>query len=113
MTKTLKQNIINLGTLGTSPKRAESDDNQHHYQSLSTNVQYACPYLFEYLSLAGQDPLDLYNDDNQVNQFFQEHLLHWLEIMSPMRKISERVFIITRFESMLKVGTFSMMLLRN
>ena len=109
MTKTLKRNICNLRTPGASPKEAESDDGQHHHQSLSANVQYACLYWFEHLSQAGQDPLDLYDDDNQVYRFFQEHFLHWLEAMSLMRKMSEGAFIITRFESMLEVSTFSML----
>ncbi len=106
MTKTLKRNICNLRTPGAAPHEVDRDEYHHN---LPANVQYACLYLFEHFSQAGHDLLESCDDDDQVYRFFQEHFVHWLEALSLTVKISEGVFIITKFESMLEVSKFSIL----
>jgi hypothetical protein len=68
-------------------------------QSLSAEVQYACLYWIEHLRRSGTQ---LY-DDSQVHIFLQEHLLHWLEALGWMKKISEGVLAISSLEAQLLV----------
>jgi hypothetical protein len=39
-----------------------------------------------------------------VHQFLQVHLLHWLEALSWMQKVSEGIYAITSLESIIAVS---------
>lgn len=67
---------------------------------LPPEVRYACLYWVQHLQKSGAQLYD--NDD--VYQFLQAHLLHWLEALSWMRKISEGILAITSLESIALVS---------
>ncbi|KAF2491462.1 WD40 repeat-like protein [Lophium mytilinum] len=56
---------------------------------------YACLYWIQHLQKSGRQ---LHGND-QILQFLQEHLLHWLEALAWMDKISEGIDAITTLES--------------
>jgi hypothetical protein len=68
-------------------------------QSLSCDVQYACLYWIQHLQRSGSQ----LHDNGQVHQFLRKHLLHWLEALSWMQKISEGVVAIASLESIVPV----------
>jgi hypothetical protein len=73
-------------------------------QFLPPEVQYACIYWVQHLQKSGAQFHD--DDDDQVHQFLQEHLLHWLEALSLIGKTSEGVLAITSLESYIPVSQF-------
>jgi hypothetical protein len=92
MSDSLKQDIYDLDTPGALVTDIESSQVE---QCLSPEVQYACLYWIEHVQKSGAQ---LYDND-QVHQFLEVHLLHWLEALSWMRKISEGILAITSLES--------------
>jgi hypothetical protein len=97
MSNSLKQDIYDLDTPGALVADIE---NSQVEQCLSPEVQYACLYWIEHLQKSGAQ---LYDND-QVHQFLEVHLLHWLEALSWMRKISEGILAITSLESVALVS---------
>jgi hypothetical protein len=78
----LKENLCSLPWPGTL--RTEVD-NQVIDERLPAHVQYACHYWVHHL----EQSKGHIRDGDQVHLFLQKHLLHWLEAMSLMQKISE------------------------
>src|SRR5947207_3030871 len=69
-------------------------------QFLSPEVQYACLFWVQHLQKSGAQ----LHDDDQVHQFLREHLLHWLEVFSLIRKMSEGILAIRLLESIIPVS---------
>jgi len=69
-------------------------------QCLPPEVQYACLYWIEHLR---RSDIQL-NDGSQIHQFLQKHLLHWLEALSWMQKISQGILEIITLESIALVS---------
>jgi hypothetical protein len=69
-------------------------------QYLPQEVQYACLYWIQHLEKGGYHP----TDNDLVHRFLQEHLLHWLEALGWMRKVSEGVQAIFSLEALLSVS---------
>jgi len=69
-------------------------------QCLPSEIQYACLYWIQHLQKSGAQ----LSDNDQVHQFLQEHLLHWLEALSWMQKISEGIHAIISLESIALVS---------
>ncbi len=63
-------------------------------------VQYAYLYWVQHLQRSGAQ---LY-DNNQVHQFLQVNLLHWLEALGWMEKISEGILAIFSLEAQIPVS---------
>jgi hypothetical protein len=63
-------------------------------------IQYACLYWIQHFHKSGAR----LRDDDQVHQFLQEHLLHWLEALGRMQKISEGIHAIASLESIAAVS---------
>ncbi len=82
MSTSLKQDVCHLNSPGVLVTEVESGQVE---QCLPPEVQYACLYWIEHLQKSGTR----LHDDDQVHQFLQEHLLHWLEALGWMRKVSE------------------------
>jgi hypothetical protein len=97
MSASLKQYICGVDAPGTLVSDVERSRVE---QSLSAAVQYACRYWIEHVRRSGTP---LY-DDSQVHIFLQEHLLHWLEALGWMKKISEGVVAISSLEAQLFVS---------
>ena len=97
MSTSLKQDICGAdapGVLITNVKNSQIE------QCLPPEVQYACLYWIQHLQKSGSQ---LYDND-QIHQFLQMHLLHWLEALSWMRKISEGIRAIISLESIALVS---------
>jgi hypothetical protein len=97
MSTSLKQDICGLnasGVLFTDVESSRVDER------LPPEVQYACLYWVKHLQKSGAQ---LYDND-QVHQFLQVHLLHWLEALSWTQKISEGIFAIASLESIALVS---------
>jgi hypothetical protein len=97
MTTSLKQDICGMDAPGSLVADIERGQVE---QYLSPEVQYACLYWIQHL----QKGVSRLCDDDQVHQFLQAHLLHWLEALSWMRKISEGIHAIASLESIALVS---------
>jgi hypothetical protein len=99
MSRSLKQDICGQGAPGTPVTDIERSQVE---RSLPPEVQYACLYWVQHLQKSGAQ----LREDDQVYQFLQVHLLHWLEALSWMRKISEGIYAILSVESIALVSQF-------
>jgi hypothetical protein len=97
MSTSLIKDICGVNTPGTL--RADVKSNQVE-QCLPLEVQYACLYWIQHLQKSG---VPLENND-QIHQFLQKHLLHWLEALSWMQKISEGILEMISLESIAPVS---------
>jgi hypothetical protein len=70
-------------------------------QCLSVDLQYACRYWVQHL----QRSKALLSDNGQAHKFLREHLLHWLEALSLIGKISDSVKMVTDLRSMVVSGS--------
>jgi hypothetical protein len=91
MSVTLKENICGL----QSPGPLASDIKEEQLVCyIPSPLQYACRYWVEHLQ---QGDLGLFNN-GEILLFLQEHLLHWLEVLSIMRKSSEGLGMLLNLE---------------
>lgn len=70
-------------------------------QYLPLSVQYACLYWIQHLQRSEAQ----LQDNDQVYQFLQVHLLHWLEALGWMAKTSEGILAILSLEGFIPVGS--------
>ncbi|KAH9216225.1 putative WD-repeat protein, partial [Leptodontidium sp. 2 PMI_412] len=84
MSSALRQNICSFELPG---QRAADVDNVLLEQYLPSEVQYACLYWVQHLQKSEVNPVE----NDQVHQFLNEHLLHWLEALGWMRKVHDGV----------------------
>jgi hypothetical protein len=96
MSKSLRQDICSVGHPGTLVAEIENSAVQEY---LTPEIQYACIYWIEHLEKGNVQLAD----NDQVHQFLQYHLLHWLEALGWMRKVSEGIHAIAALESMTDV----------
>ncbi len=97
MSSSLKQDICDLkapGVLRTDVASSRVD------QCLPPEVRYACLYWIQHLQ---KSDAQLYDND-QVHQFLQKHLLHWLEALGWIRKTSEGILAILLLEAEISVS---------
>jgi hypothetical protein len=97
MSASLKQDICGQGAPGALVADIESSRVK---RSLPPEVQYACLYWIQHLQRSGAQ----LHDDDQVHQFLQVHLLHWLEALGWMQKVSEGIYTIASLESIVAVS---------
>jgi hypothetical protein len=97
MSTALKRDVCCLGSPGVLATNVEGSQVE---QCLPSEVQYACLYWVQHLQKGDVQ----FHDDGQVHQFLQIHLLHWLEALSWMRRVSEGIYAITSLESIAPVG---------
>jgi hypothetical protein len=97
MSTSLKQDICGLDTPGVLVTDVESSQVN---RSLPPELQYACLYWIQHFHQSGAQ----LRDNDQVHQFLQEHLLHWLEALGWMEKVSEGIYAIASLESIVAVG---------
>ena len=87
MSTSLKQDICGQGAPGvlfTHIKSGRVDE------CLPLEVKYACLYWVQHLQKSSPQ----LQDNNQVYQFLQVHLLHWLEALSLIGRLSESIGMI-------------------
>jgi hypothetical protein len=97
MSTSLKQDICGLAAPGMLVTDVESSRIE---RSLPPAVQYACLYWIPHLQKSGSQ----LHDNDQVHQFLREHLLHWLEALGWMQKVSEGIHAIASLESITAVS---------
>ena len=91
MTTSLKQDICGAGAPGMLAVDIERIQVE---RSLSPELQYACLYWIQHLQKGGTQP----TDHDQVHQFLQKHLLHWLEALGWLKKVPEGVHAIASLD---------------
>jgi hypothetical protein len=99
MSNSLKQDVCRQGAPGTLA--ADVEDSQIE-RCLPPEVRYACLYWIQHLQ---KSDVQLY-DNGRVHQFLQAHLLHWLEALGWIGKVSEGIHAIASLESITSVGNF-------
>ncbi|SLM39419.1 WD40/YVTN repeat-like-containing domain, partial [Lasallia pustulata] len=96
MSTSLKEDICGVtipGTLVADIQRPRVE------QCLPLEVQYACLHWVKHLRRSDAQ----LRDNDYVHQFLQKHLLHWLEALGWMQKISEGILEIISLESIASV----------
>jgi hypothetical protein len=93
MSNSLKQDICGQDAPGTLVTNVESSRIE---QCLPPEVKYACLYWTQKSSAQ-------LHDNDQVHQFLQVHLLHWLEALGWMGKTSEGILAIFSLEAQIPV----------
>lgn len=97
MSKKLKEDICDLRKPGALATTVKSDEIERY---LPPELQYACRYWVEHLLRSKR----LLYDDGQIHSFLRQHLLHWLEALSLMRKLSEGILAIISLDSAVVVS---------
>ncbi len=96
MSSSLKKDICGLhdpGTFVTDVTRNQVD------KLLHPELQYACLYWVQHLLKSGAE----LHDNDQVHQFLQVHLLHWLESLAWLGSSSAGILAILSLEDHTKV----------
>jgi hypothetical protein len=96
MSSKLKRDVCRLRAPGALAAEVSSHRAQRY---LPPQLQYACRYWVEHLQ---RSEVLLY-DDGQEHLFLRKHLLHWLEALSLIGKLSEGVHAIILLESMVRI----------
>jgi hypothetical protein len=97
MSTSLKQDVCRQEAPGTLVADVE---NSRIEQCLPSEVKYACLYWIQHLQKSGA----LLYDNDQVHQFLQVHLLHWLEALGWIGKTSEGIHAILSLEAQIPVS---------
>lgn len=98
MSKRLKKNIFNFPHVGFNAKDVliPSPDSLE-------GLRYCCVYWVQHLQQSDTQ----IHDNDQVHQFLKVNLLHWLEALSWMGKISEGILAILLLEAQIQVSFVS------
>ena len=97
MSTSLKQDICGLRAPSILAADVESSRVE---QALPPELRYTCLYWIQHLQ---QSCVQLCDND-QVHQFLQEHLLHWLEALTWIGKISDSILAISSLETQILLG---------
>ena len=97
MSNSLKQDICGQEAPGTLVTDVESSWIKH---CLPPGIKYACLYWIQHLQKGNTQ----FYDNDQVHQFLQEHLLHWLEALGWIGKTSDGILMILALEAQIRVS---------
>jgi hypothetical protein len=100
MSNSLKRDICRQEAPGVLVADIESSEIE---QYLPLEVRYICVYWVQHLQKSGAQ----LRDNDQVHQFLQLHLLHWLEALGWMGKTSEGILAISSLEVQIQVSLLS------
>ena len=108
MSHTLRENVCDLQEPGTFAAEARKEFDRSRF----THIGYACCYWVDHLTdhlnvhLTGDkhNQLSLFDYGGTVKVFLQDHLLHWLEVLSVLGKVSEGVLMFKRLQSLIHVS---------
>lgn len=104
MSKHLKKDICNLQLPGSLVGEVESHVIK---SSIPLELQYACRFWVSHLQRAGNK---LLHENDRIHLFFQEHLLHWIEVLNLLGKVSEGLLMLGILESMSLVSVSALIL---
>jgi hypothetical protein len=95
--KSLRRDLCDLYDEGT----LRSNISEEHIQScISPALRYACRYWIDHLRQSGK----ALQHEQHVFAFLKTHLLHWLEVMSLLERMTEAIAMVLSLQSMLNVG---------
>jgi hypothetical protein len=97
MSESLKRDICGLRRPGSLTREVENDIVGSH---IPAHVQYACCYWGHHLKESGTPP----KDNGQVHTFLKKHLLHWLEALSLVERISDGILMLIVLQDIVKVN---------
>jgi hypothetical protein len=102
MSRTLRRDMYNLGTLGYPAEQIEPPDPDPLAAS-----RYSCIYWIDHLcdwnpSSSAEDEVDL-KDGGTVNSFLRQRYLYWLEALSLCKSISRGVVLMAKLEALIEV----------
>ncbi|KAH6861235.1 hypothetical protein B0T12DRAFT_452600 [Alternaria alternata] len=97
MDSTLRRDMCSLQKSGVRIQEAKS----RVPDSCLPQIAYACEYWVEHLQAGGHACSDMLVDGGKVHDFFQKHLLHWLEAMSLLQKMPEVILALQKLEATL------------
>ncbi|KAK5634087.1 hypothetical protein RRF57_009801 [Xylaria bambusicola] len=97
MSQTLKRDICERHAPESQTKQIESSRVQKY---LPPEVQYACLYWVQHLQRSGSHAYD----SGEAHRFLQAHLLHWLEALGWMEKVSEGIQAILSLEAYVSIN---------
>jgi hypothetical protein len=100
MDSTLRRDMCSLQKPGVRIQEAIS----RVRNSCLWQMAYACEYWVEHVQAGGHACSDMLADGGKVHSFFQKHLLHWLEAMSLLEKVSEAILALQKLEAALNVS---------
>ena len=100
MSDSLKQDICGVERPDTLVADVESSRIE---RCLPPDVQYACLYWIQHLQKSNAQLCD----NDQVHQFLQEHLLHWIEALGWIQKTSEGIHETISLEGIARVSLLS------
>ncbi|KAF2631394.1 hypothetical protein BU25DRAFT_407050 [Macroventuria anomochaeta] len=89
----LRQDMCSLSGPGTLKSEIDAGSISIN---LSPELQYSCRYWVEHLERSQHSIADA----DEVHDFLQTHLLHWLEAMSLMEETSQCVRLLTRLQTL-------------
>ncbi|KAH8659280.1 vegetative incompatibility protein HET-E-1 [Tricladium varicosporioides] len=98
MLNSIKQNICGQEAPGIFVVNVESTRIE---QCLPQEVRYACLYWVQHLQASSAQ----LQDGDYVHQFLRVHLLHWLEALSWIGKVSEGILAITSLDELVSYNT--------
>ena len=102
MSNTLREDVCELQKPGTSVAEAHKKFSQSRF----THVGYACCYWVDHLTDASHgehDQSSPFDHGEKVEMFFGNHLLHWLEVLSILGKVSEGILMLKSLKSLINV----------
>ncbi|KAF2177952.1 putative WD-repeat protein [Zopfia rhizophila CBS 207.26] len=97
MSAKLKRDICNQQEPGALTKDISE---QVTKSNVPTDLQYACQYWVHHVKRSEAR----LQDNGKVHNFLLQHLHHWVEVLSLLRKVSEAVHAIILLESMVSVN---------
>ena len=97
MSEHLKRDICGLHSPDTLATEVHDDQIT---KCLPKELQYACRYWVEHLQRSEAH----LGDNIQIHYFLQKHLLHWLEALALMGKISDGAIMLSALESIFTVS---------
>ncbi|KAL2827367.1 hypothetical protein BDW59DRAFT_160332 [Aspergillus cavernicola] len=97
MSSALRQDICGVSAPGTS---ADEVNGARIQQCISGEVQYACLFWVQHLLKSST----VLGDDDAIHRFLSNHILHWLEALSWMKRMSEGMLAILCLESIALKG---------
>jgi AAA ATPase domain len=100
MSQTLKKDICGIQAPGSQASEVE---NCRMIECLPPEVQYACIYWVQHLQRGGSRVQDY----GEAHQFLQTHLLHWLEALGWIGRVSEGIQAILSLEAYILVSYLS------
>lgn len=95
MSESLRKDICDFKAPGVLTTDIESGEIS---KCIPAELQYACLYWVQHIK-SSETPLN-----DKVYQFLQDHLLHWLEVLSWLGKISEGIVAIHSLEALISVS---------